>query len=147
MMIVAKVSQWLWYQESGHVSVLWGRSLSRVTPNPSICAGAVQSRDGFLSLLRHVQLFLALHRGPVPLHSSGWDVLSRETLLLLVHHRRMGWVSVPDVCLLIWRFLICFSSLWFINNWWRCRNSHHLRDCLGGPEAPFPWHWVLHLIC
>lgn len=40
-------------------------------PNPSICAGAVQSGDGFLSLLRHVQLFLALHRGPVPLHSPG----------------------------------------------------------------------------
>lgn len=88
---------------------LWDRSLPLITPPlPSICAGAVQSGDGFLSLLRHVQLFLALHRGPVPFHAAGWNVLSRETLLLLVHHCRMGWVSLPDFCLLILTIFMFF---------------------------------------
>lgn len=127
-----------WYQN-------WKQSCE-IVPSPSsphpFCAGAVQSGDGFLSLLRHVQLFLALHRGPVPFHAAGWNVLSRETLLLLVHHCRMGWVSPPDFCLLILTIFYVFSSPQRVNNWLYCRNSHHLCNCLGSPEAPFSWHWV-----
>lgn len=57
---------------------------------PPLSAGGVQGHNGFLSLLRRVQLLLAVHRGPVPLHPAGGDLLPREEILLLVHH---GWLG------------------------------------------------------
>lgn len=37
-------------------------------------AAGVSGCDDFLSLLRSVQLLLALHRGPLPLHLAGGDL-------------------------------------------------------------------------
>lgn len=41
----------------------------------ALSAGGMQGHDGFLPLLRRVQLLLAVRRGPVPLHPAGGDLL------------------------------------------------------------------------
>ena len=69
----------------------WGGGSWLMPPAPPVLwAGGMQGRNGFLSLLRCVQLLLAVHRGPVPLHPAGGDLLPREEILLLVHHYWLG---------------------------------------------------------
>lgn len=57
---------------------------------PTHPVGGMQGCDGFLPLLRRIQLLLAVHRGPVSLHPAGGDLLPREEIFLLVHHHWLG---------------------------------------------------------
>lgn len=79
-----------WAGFQGSVGVGWGRMWLTSPAPPVLWAGGMQGRHGFLSLLRRVQLLLAVHRGPVPLHPAGGDLLPREEILLLVHHHWLG---------------------------------------------------------
>lgn len=59
----------------------------------------------------------------------------------------VGWGECLFQMFVYWYdYFLGFSSLQHVNNWLYYRNSHHLCNCLGSPEAPFPWHWVKHLI-
>lgn len=68
-----------------------------VAPLSCFCAAGVSSRDDFFPLLRPLQLLLALHRGSVPLHFAGGDLLPWEEVFLLVHHHWLGWGVVTHM--------------------------------------------------
>lgn len=101
----------------------------------SLLEAGVSSCDDFLPLLRPLKLLLALHRGSVPLHFTGGDLLPREEILLLVHHHRLGWVL--RLYTLDFTFVSCPDD-GFCHN----RSSNTVCDHLGGAEAALWWYRV-----
>lgn len=116
---------------------------------PSLCLSlpeaGVSSSDDILPLLRPLKLLLALHRGSVPLHFTGGDLLPWKKILLLVHHHWLGW----DIERIIHYGSFSVDPV-LLTHFCSNRNPHSVCDHLGSAEAPLWWYRVgyeRYLVC